>query len=147
MMTKPEAGILNAGEHVYPLRVYYADTDAGGVVYHATYLAYAERARAEMLRCAGVLDTRLPGEGGVIFVVRHAEIDYQSPARLDEALTVVSRITQLGGASLTIEQRVRRDDRDLVTIIVRLVCIDGKFQPVRVPQALRDVFTPWLADV
>lgn len=145
MTPEPASGLLQAGEHTYPLRVYYADTDAGGVVYHATYLAYAERARAEMLRCAGVFDGRSLMDGGTAFVVRHAEMDFQAPARLDEVLSVASRITQIGGASLTIEQRIRRDDRDLVTIIVRLVCIDARFQAVRVPQALRDAFLPYVS--
>lgn len=145
MTNEPQTGTLIEGEHRYPVRVYYTDTDAGGVVYHATYLAFAEKARAEMLRCAGVHDTRSLMDGGTAFVVRHAAIDYQAPARLDDALVVVSRITQLGGASLTIEQKVQRDDRDLVTIIVRLVCIDSRFQAVRVPQALRDAFTPFIA--
>ncbi len=157
----PARGRLTAGVHRLPLRVYYAETDAGGVVYHARYLDFAERARAEMLRCAG-FESRSLVDGGIAFAVRSCTLDFVAPARLDDALVVESRVTQIGGASLTIEQVVKRvdrvdqggtaqsgdtsvtADRDLVTIIVRLVCIDARFQPQRVPQALRDAFAPGL---
>jgi acyl-CoA thioester hydrolase len=123
--------------HSMPVRVYYADTDAGGVVYHANYLAFAERARAEMLRelCDGQVPLGQPGGYG--FVVRHATMDFEVPARLDDHLVVESRVTAMGGASVTIEQRVRRDDRALVTMLLRMVCIDDQFRAVRIPPDLR----------
>lgn len=128
-----DSGFWDGDEFRLAQRIYYADTDAGGVVYHANYLVFAERARTEMLRSLGHWD----GTDGYIFVVRHCTMDFQAPARRDDLIEVASRVMELGGASVAIEQRVRRDNRDLVTMLLRLVCIDGEFRPVRVPADLR----------
>ena len=129
--------------HVWPIRVYFEDTDAGGVVYHGNYLKFAERARTELMRAAGFDHSGLAKEHGVLIVVRHCAIEFIAPARLDDALEVRSRITTLGGASLTMRQEVFRpmaekgDDTMLVAIDLRLACIRTDFRPARLPAALR----------
>src|SRR5579871_1332352 len=90
--------------HVWPVRVYFEDTDAGGVVYYANYLKFAERARTEILRGGGFDHVRLSAEHGVQIVVRSCNVEFIAPARLDEALEVRSRIVTMGGASFTIRQ-------------------------------------------
>ncbi len=146
----PTCGEIASGWHRLPLRVIYADTDAGGVVYHANYLNFAERARTEMLRAVGIVPQKLYDEDGTLFVVRSAEIDYRGPARLDDALEVRSRVIKFGGASLEIEQHVLRwehtDSRHLVTILVRLVCVDPQFNPQRVPDTVRTACGPFYLD-
>jgi acyl-CoA thioester hydrolase len=135
---------LGAGQgHVWPVRVYFEDTDAGGVVYHGNYLKFAERARTELMRAAGFDHSGLAKEHGVLIVVRHCAIEFVAPARLDDALEVRSRITTIGGASLTMRQEVFRamaetvDDKMLVGIDLRLACIRTDFRPARLPPALR----------
>jgi acyl-CoA thioester hydrolase len=88
--------------HRYTLRVYYQDTDAGGIVYHANYLAFAERARAEMMRALGAPHAQMVAEFGVMFVVRRINLHYQRPARLDEVIRIESRLLSVAGASLTL---------------------------------------------
>src|SRR3954466_3255692 len=88
------------GQHRYAVRVYYEDTDAGGVVYHATYLRFAERARTEALRDLGIPHSQLVAEHGVMFMVRRIKVDYLGPARLDDSLVVVTQPLVVGAASL-----------------------------------------------
>ncbi len=109
--------------HLYELRVYYQDTDAGGIVYHANYLAFAERARAEFLRENGASHADMVAGHGVMFVVREARIKYLTPARLDEVIRVETRITQLGGASVTLRQKFWRDSDSLAVLDVGLGCV------------------------
>jgi acyl-CoA thioester hydrolase len=123
--------------HRLPVRVYYEDTDAGGVVYHATYLRYAERARAEFLRDLGYPNARLHAEWGLAFAVRRCELDFRAPARLDELLSVDSDVLEIGGASLAMRQTVTRDDVVLVGLTVRLVAVGPDFRPLRLPHELR----------
>src|SRR6185437_10123246 len=92
------------GRHRYAVRVYYEDTDAGGVAYHATYLRFAERARTEALRDAGIPHAELLQRFTLMFVVRHVEVDYLRPARLDDSLTVVTEPLVVGGATVTLRQ-------------------------------------------
>ena len=98
------------GRHRYAVRVYYEDTDAGGVAYHATYLRFAERARTEALRDAGIPHADLVQRFNLMFVVRRIEVDYLRPARLDNSLTVVTEPLAVGGASVTLRQDVRGPD-------------------------------------
>jgi len=120
--------------HRYELRVYYQDTDAGGIVYHANYLAFAERARAEALRAMGVPHAQMVAEHGVMFVVHRVNLHYQRPARLDEVIRVETEITKVGGATVTINQHFWRDNDSLVVLEVALGCarlVDGR--PARIP--------------
>ena len=138
----PDGGALAAGEHRLPVRVYYEDTDAVGVVYHATYLRFAERARTETLRCLGLEHGSLRAHFGLAFTVRRCVVDYLAPARLDECLEVRTRLVRLGGASLDLEQWIVRDQRLLVRLDVRLALISSALRAVRLPQALIDALAP-----
>lgn len=126
--------------HSLPIRVYYEDTDAGGIVYHASYLRFAERGRTEMLRAGGFEHADLFKEQGVAFAVVSLAINYKSPAKLDELLVVKSHISRLGGASMDMEQGVYRGGDLICEIKVTLVCIDKSLKAVRLPQVVRDLF-------
>jgi acyl-CoA thioester hydrolase len=121
----------------FPLRVYYEDTDAGGVVYYANYLAFMERARTEWLRAIGYENRQLMDELGVVFAVRRACVDYLGPARLDDLLEVVVRIKQVRRASLVFEQQILRGDILLCRGEITLVCVDlGNFKPAAIPDSI-----------
>src|ERR1700683_5638416 len=106
-MTINPASIPPDGRHRYAIRVYYEDTDAGGVVYHASYLRFAERARTEALRDLGIPHADLVARFGLMLVVRRIKVDYLRPARLDESLTVMTEPLEVGGASVVVRQEVR----------------------------------------
>lgn len=127
-----------AAPHRWPLRVYYEDTDAGGIVYHAGYLRYAERARTEMLRAFGFDHPRLGRDHGVQFAVRRCVVDYLRPAMLDDEIVVETTIVRAGGASLDLRQLVLRDRAVLARLEIRLAMIDRTGRPSRVPQPLRE---------
>lgn len=130
--------VTNLGmEHLHRIRVYYEDTDAGGVVYYSNYLRFAERARTEFLRDAGFNHIALMEENGLIFAVRRCEVDYISPARLDDALQICTRGLKTTGASFWLEQLVRRDGATLVGLKIQLVCLNANSRPVRLPESLR----------
>lgn len=130
-------GGMTPGGHVFPVRVYYEDTDAGGLVYHASYLRFAERARTEALRRAGTEQGRMLSDTGLGFVVRRMEIDFRAPAVLDDLLEVVTRLSDIGGASLRAEQTIRRAGTTLVHMLMKLACIDRQGRPARMPGTLR----------
>ena len=130
------------GRHRYAERVYYEDTDAGGVVYHATYLRYAERARTEALREAGIPHAALLKRFALMFVVRHIEVDYVRPARLDDSLVVVTEPRTVGGATLTLRQEVRGPEGPCAVLTVRLACVrSGEGKPGRIPPLWRRVLS------
>ncbi len=123
----------------YRLRVYYQDTDAGGVVYHANYLAFAERARAEALRALGAPHADMTARHGAMFVVRRVELDYRRPARLDDELVVTTRIVEVGGASAKLRQHFRRDSDSLAVLQVWLCCVRADTgRAARMPALWRD---------
>lgn len=123
----------------WPIRVYYEDTDAGGVVYYANYLRFYERARTECLRAAGFEQNRLVDEIGILFAVRHVEIDYVSPARLDDDLVVEVGVAEWGRASIRFRQRLLRGDDVLSTATVKVVCLrSDTFRPTAIPISIRD---------
>ena len=129
--------------HSLPIRVYYEDTDAGGVVYHASYLRFAERARTEALRAAGAAHAELQTIHGLIFVVRRLEMDYLRPARLDQLLLVETTPLALGGASVTLRQRFFEAGEALATLTIRMVCIEqATLRPARIPDRWRAVLLP-----
>ena len=136
MTELPRQGSIVEGIHHFPLRVYYEDTDAGGVVYYANYLKFAERARAEMLRCCGVEHDRMQRDGGILLVVRRSTIDFLVPARLDDDLVVTTRLISYAGAALVIAQEVRRGDTVLARLENRVACITLSGRPTRLPQPL-----------
>ncbi len=122
----------------WPVRVYFQDTDAGGVVYHASYVNFLERSRTEWLRTFGYSNAGLMKELGVVFVVRSLRLDYLKPALLDDLLAVTSQIKEIGRSRVSIDQTVLRGDDVLIKGEVHLVCVDVKtFKPVSVPEMLR----------
>ncbi len=136
-MTRTGKRAAANGVHVFPVRVYYEDTDAAGVVYYANYLRFAERARAEMLRdldgdCRALLDRQ-----GLAFAVRRCSMEFMKPARLDDLLEVETRLTSVGGASLEADQRVKRQSTELVRMRMTLACLGAAGKPARLPATLR----------
>jgi acyl-CoA thioester hydrolase len=121
-------------EFLWPVRVYYEDTDSGGVVYYANYLKFMERARTEFLRVLGFEQDQLANQG-IIFAVHRAEIDYISPARFNDALLVSAKIQQKKKVSLTFEQEVRKENGEVCSRgIIKIVCLDPEsFKPVAMP--------------
>src|ERR1700709_1351808 len=109
--------------HRYPFRVYYEDTDAGGVVYHANYLRYAERARTEALRDIGAPHADMLERFGVMFMVRSLEVDYERGAGPDGSLTVETEVLEVGGATVRLRQTVRNKDGVCAVLAVRLACV------------------------
>ena len=135
------SGFLVGDEHHFFTRVYYEDSDAAGIVYYANYLKFAERARSELCRLLGIDQRSMREDDGVVFAVRELAADYRAPARLDDLLQVRSRVTALTGASLWMHQTIEREERMLVGLDVRLVClkmIDGR--PIRLPGGVRTIF-------
>jgi acyl-CoA thioester hydrolase len=130
------AGSIEAGIHRIRVRVYYEDTDAAGIVYHAVYLEFAERARTEMLRCLGLDHAGLRARFGLVFAVRRCAIDYLAPARLDDLLELETRLLRRGGASLGLEQRVLCQGRLLASLDLRLVLLDADLRVARLPREL-----------
>lgn len=122
-----------------PVRVYYEDTDAAGVVYYANYLRFFERARTEWLRAIGHDHADLVRAHGIAFVVRSVTVDYLKPARLDDALSIGVEVEKLGRAQVLLRQFVRRGDEELVTGTVLIVCVNmEKMKSAPIPDYLRD---------
>lgn len=122
----------------WPVRVYFQDTDAGGVVYHASYVNFMERSRTEWLRTFGYSNAGLMKELGMVFVVRSLKLDYLKPALLDDLVTVTAQIKEIGRSRVSILQTVLRGEEVLIEGEVHLACVDMKtFKPVSVPEVLR----------
>jgi acyl-CoA thioester hydrolase len=121
----------------WPVRVYYEDTDAGGVVFYANYLKFFERARTEMLRAMGYEQDELVANEGIIFVVRSVQVDYLSPARFNEQLQVSAKVSLAKKASLTFEQVITRGDDVLCEGVIRIACLDAQtMRPKAIPETL-----------
>lgn len=136
----PATGELVDKEFLFPVRVYYEDTDAGGIVYYANYLKFAERCRTEFIRTLGARqqdDLQTPEK--TAWVVRHCEADYMAPAVLDDELIVSCRITSLGGVTVTMHQEVRRGTDVLVAIDIKAAHISlTTKKPVRISKTLME---------
>lgn len=134
---------MNGGrEFVWPVRVYWEDTDAAGVVYYANYLKFMERARTEWLRELGVAQETLRDQDGRMFVVRRAEVNYRQPARYGEELQVVSRIAEHTPARLVFQQQVRLSGAGMLLVegVVEVVCVSAQtFRPARMPGWLQQL--------
>jgi acyl-CoA thioester hydrolase len=134
------AGRIEGDTHVLPVRVYFEDTDFAGLVYHANYLKFCERGRSDFIRLLGIHHQALanPDEGEAsVFVVRRIEIDYLRPARLDDVLEVVTSCAEIGGASLTLLQEVRRGETVVVRARVVVVLVSASGKPQRLGQMVR----------
>lgn len=132
---------------IWPIRVYYEDTDAGGVVYHVNYLKFMERARTEWLRALGFEQTHLRASEGLVFAVRSLEVEYLKPAQFNDALTVTAELEAVKRVSLTFRQQVFREDEPdnaYCSARIRAVCLSAdEFRPMAMPdhllQRIRDV--------
>lgn len=122
--------------HVFPVRVYYEDTDMGGVVYHANYLRYIERARSDWVRALGN-DQNAMREAGIVWVVRRIEADYLAAARFDDELLVKTTIADMSGARMVLDQVVSRANEAIFRARVTVVCMNEAGRPVRLPAEIR----------
>jgi len=135
-------------EFVWPVRVYYEDTDSGGVVYHANYLRFMERARTEWLRSLGFEQDRLIAEEGIIFAVRSMNLDFLRPARFNDALEVTAAFARIGGASVVFEQTVRRGEEALCRGSVKVASLDAEsLRPRAVPEVVATALAPFKAGI
>jgi acyl-CoA thioester hydrolase len=125
-------------ESTLDIRVYYEDTDAGGIVFYANYLKFMERGRTEWLRALGFDQSRLARESGHVFVVRELDMSYRKPARLDDTLTIRSRVTRVGRASIHFAQRAERSGELLADGNIQVCCVDANsLKPAELPSELR----------
>jgi len=141
------AGRIGAdGLHVMPVRVYYEDTDASGIVYHANYLRYIERGRTDVLRCAGLDHRRMmEADDATAFAVRQMRLRYFAPARLDDALEVRTRFDELRGARIRAAQSVWRGTARLFEAEVEIAVLDSKGRARRIPAFVREALAPYVA--
>ena len=126
--------------HEIACRVYYEDTDAGGIVYHANHLRFCERGRTECLRKLGFLNSDLMSENDVLFVVRRIEAEYFRPARLDDMLAIRTALQTVKNTSFIMKQDIMRGDDHLFGMSVLLVCVNRNGKPVGIPAAIKDAF-------
>ncbi len=127
---------LNSSPHAYSIRVFYEDTDMGGIVYHANFLKFIERARSDWVRELGIDQNAMRAEG-LVFAVRRVECDYFTAARFDDRLEVRSTVQTVSGARLVMEQQIWRGKELVFSATVTLVCIGAAGQPVRLPANIR----------
>jgi acyl-CoA thioester hydrolase len=136
------AGRIEGATHILPVRVYHEDTDFTGFVYHANYLKFCERGRSDFVRLAGIRQTELfAGEGAkepAVFVVRHMDVDFLKPARMDDVLEIVTSVDELGGATMTLLQEVTREDKVLARLRVKIVLISQSGKPRRLGALVRE---------
>ena len=125
--------------HTTSFRIYYEDTDSGGVVYYANYLKFAERARTELLRTKNIHQSTLANDSGILFVVKRANLELFAPARLDDMLEITTHIKELSGASINMIQAITRDGMKIAEVDVLVVCINQNFKPSRIPDSIRNL--------
>lgn len=136
---------MNEPRFTYPVRIYYEDTDAGGVVYHANYLRLMERARTEWLRNHGYELDDLAQNDKLLFVVGSIHIDYKKPARLNDLLDVSAELARMGRASMEVSQQVLRDHEPLCAATVRLVTVHADtFKPKPIPTTMKQELASWM---
>jgi acyl-CoA thioester hydrolase len=136
-VSPPTSGRIEAGRHILPLRVYYEDTDAQGIIYYANWLRFLERGRTELLRMIGLEHSALRAQSGIDWIVRRCTIDYLKPARLDETIDIVTGCGEMRGASLDMIQQARRGDELLVSAELLIACMGDRGRPVRLPAQAR----------
>jgi len=123
--------------HIFPVRVYYEDTDLAGIVYYANYLKFIERGRSEWVREIGIDQVAMKRDAGVVFAVRRVEADYLQPAKFDDQLDVSTTISTVSAARIVLDQMVLRDDAVLFAAQVTLVALDAQGRPTRLPAEFR----------
>ena len=137
---QPYEGAWVHGTHHFALRVYFEDTDVAGVVYYANYLKFIERARSDMLRSAGIDQRAVLEDRGGIYVVAEARIKYKKPAKLDDALLVLSEVKEVRAASCVIHQRVMRESELLADAMITAAFLSSEGRPKRQPPAWMETF-------
>lgn len=142
---EPSSGIIDGGVHRYALRVYYEDTDAGGVVYHANYLRWFERARSDLLDCLGIDQRRALDDGEGLYTVAEATLRYRASARLGDVVMVETEAESVGGVSCTLRQTAWRGETRLCDGAVKVGFISPDGRPRRQPAAWRQAFNSLLA--
>lgn len=130
-------GDFDGARHRFPVRVYWEDTDGSGIMYHASYLRFAERARTEMLRLTGTNQGALLARDGLAFPVRRCEIDFLSPAQIDDHLEVVTEILNVRNATIMLAQGISRGESLLARLVVKLACVNRSGRPVRIPTMIK----------
>lgn len=120
--------------HTIKVKIYYEDTDAGGIVYHANYLRYLERARTEFLKEKGI-DVAEYHRKGVFFAVVHVDIHYKSPAQLGDVISVTTEVAELKKASITVKNQIFKDDKLLVEALITFACLNSNYRPIRLPDS------------
>ena len=131
------AGRIRNGIHIMPIRIYYEDTDAGGVVYHARYVSFCERARSDCLRLLGIHQSSFDN---INFVVRRMACDFLKPARLDDLLEVHTRFIEMGGARIELGQEVMLNGNTVFKADVTVALVDSRGRPKRLPETMADRF-------
>lgn len=124
--------------HKHNIRVYYEDTDSGGIVYYANYLKFCERGRTEYLRSLGFENKTLSDEEGIFIVVRHVDADYLGSAQLDDHLSVETRVKEVKRASFVMEQAIFCQNKCIFAMKVTLACVNDVIKPVKIPSKVRD---------
>ena len=142
---RPAEGLFDGPRHLFPIRVHYEDTDLSGIVYHANYLKYAERARSEILRALGIDQRAAQETGEGTYAVAEANIRFLRPARLDDALVVETTTAELGAASVRMAQRVLRGAEVLAEVAIRVGFVAPDGRPRRQPLAWRQAFEEFAA--
>jgi acyl-CoA thioester hydrolase len=136
------AGHIEGATHILPVRVYHEDTDFTGLVYHANYLKFCERGRSDFVRLSGISQTDLfEGENEkepAVFVVRHMDVDFLKPAAMNDVLEIVTSVAELGGATMTLLQEVKREETVLCRVLVKIVLISQSGKPRRLGALVRD---------
>jgi acyl-CoA thioester hydrolase len=135
-MTTPDPSV----PHHIQVRVYYEDTDAGSVVYYASYLKFAERGRMEFLRRFGYSHQKTREEHNLVLAVRHVDVDYLAPARLDDLVDIETEVVECKNSSIAMRQVMRRDDTVLIEMTVVIVAVGASGRAVRIPPQLRQIF-------
>ena len=134
-------------KHIKNIRVYYEDTDAGGIVYHSNYLNFAERARTEFLRNLGFESSVLRSGEGIIFVARHLDIDYLKTAKLDDYLQVKTTIAELKNSSFVMHQSTFKDEEMIADMRIVMVCVNAdNYKAVRLPKNIKEAFQFYIED-
>jgi acyl-CoA thioester hydrolase len=140
----PLSGRIAEGVHILPVRVHWEDTDAGGIVYHASHIRFMERGRTEMLRVLGLDQTRLREDHGINYVVARIGIDYRAPGFFDMALRVLTTVVRLGAARLELRQVITHGETVLAEALVRCAGIGRDGKPCVAPADVRAAFAPML---
>ena len=136
-----DSGYFNGGKHHFPVRVYYEDTDSGGIVYYANYLKFVERARTEFLRKLGFEQSSGAMNYDSVFVVRSCSIDYINSAKLDDLLEIETEILTVRGATVDMRQEVKKNGTEVAAVQVKIVCLAANGQVKRIPRELTSQLT------